>query len=109
MPVKKYKKKKPEAEEKHTFLFHLPKILAGLLATGAIGGTTLSYNKGSHADERTAVAESKILRLEADAGQTNRKVERIDRRTIRMEMQIQQIADKVGAKKIPKPTGPVEE
>lgn len=87
----------------------IPKIIAALLGVGAVGGTGLSYATGHSADERVAVVETKVNRLEVDGGQLTRDIKRMDRRTIRMELMMQQISEKVGAKQIPKPVGPVEE
>lgn len=108
MPVKK--RKKPVAQliqESNGSL--IPKIIAALLGVGAVGGTGLSYATGQHADERTAVVETKLERVKEDAKEDRKDIKRIDRRTIRMELQMDQIADKVGAKKLPKHTGPVDE
>ena len=88
---------------------HLPKVLAAALTLTAGGGTALSYNTGKGADERVKAAEVKIERSEKDIAQIIDKADKVDRRTIRMQEAIKNIADKVGAKQPKKPYGPDEQ
>lgn len=77
---------------------HGPKLVAALLGTGALGGTTLSY---THADERAAITETKVQRLQEDAGQLAKDIKKMDRRTIRIETQQQLMMEKLGVKQRP--------
>lgn len=93
----------------------LPKILAGLLATGAVSGTGAGLMstsaKATGADERAAKTETRLDRVEKDAGHTARHVEQIDRRTTRIETLIELELDqhKVPvSKRPPRPVGPEE-
>lgn len=89
----------------------LPKILAGLLATGAISGTGATYMKSDATGERTRAVEVKVEALEKDAGTTTRAVNRLDRRTTRIETLIELELDqhKVPvSKRPPRAMGPEE-
>ena len=67
----------------------VPRVLAGLLGTAAVGGTAVSYSTGTHADERTAKLETRVDRLETDAGVMAKDVKRIDRKTTRIETMLE--------------------
>lgn len=87
-------------KEESVLQTHLPKILAGLLATGAIGGTGMSYATGSNANERVAVVETKINQNDKDIDKLDRKVEKIDRRSIRIEEGMRLLLEKHGVKPV---------
>lgn len=93
----------------------LPQVLAGLLATGAVSGTgaqMLSTSKtATSADERAKASEVRLDRVEKDAGQNTHAINRLDRRTTRIETLIELELDqhKVPlSKRPPRPLGPEE-
>lgn len=93
MPKRRRIRQPPPPPTQSWFVHHLPKLLAGLLATGAVGGTSLSVATGNHADERSAKLETRVDGVERDAGVLARKVERINTRTIRIETQQELMMD----------------
>lgn len=75
------------------------KIVAAVLGLAATGGSGLSYATSRGADERTAVVETKVQRLQDDRKEDREEISKISRRTIRMEEAIKSIAEKVGVKR----------
>jgi hypothetical protein len=106
MPSKKRKPKRKVKNHQPTrspvFHSNLAKILATVLGLTATGGTALSYNTGRHADERAAVLETKVAAQEKAQDKTDAKVEKIDRRTIRIEEAVKNIGEKLGVKQAPR-------
>ena len=96
MPARK--KKKAEPPPKPFWHVHMPKIMAAVLGLGATGGTAITYSHGTEGNERAAVVETKVKRAEEDIALSSKKIDRVDRRTVRIETQMQDIADKLGVK-----------
>lgn len=83
----------------HTFLNgNLKSTLLGLAATGALGMGGASFSQSHSADERTAKLETKVERLENDRKEDTKKLDRVDKRTIRMEEYLKLMGNKMGIK-----------
>lgn len=77
---------------------NISKLLAGLGVAGTLGVGTVSYSKSSGADERTAKLETKVEKLEESSKDTAKKLERVDKRTVRMEEYLKLMGSKMGVK-----------
>lgn len=89
------------------------KVLLGLLSLGAGGGAATAYTKGNTSLERQAIAETKIDDLKEDGNEVKTHIQehdkalnRLDRRTTRMETQQELMMD---ALKVPTSKRPVKE
>lgn len=77
---------------------NLKNILLGLAAAGTLGTGGASVISSSHADERAAKLETKVEKLEKDRDDTSKKLDRVDKRTIRMEEYLKLMGSKMGVK-----------
>lgn len=77
---------------------NLKNVLMGLATAGTIGVGGISYSQSTHADERTAKLETKVEKLEKDRDDHGKKLDRVDKRTIRMEEYLKLMGSKLGVK-----------
>lgn len=95
MPRGKRKQKAAPASNHNSYA----KIAAAVLGLAATGGSGLSYATSKGADERTAVLETKVARQIEDRKQDREDIDKIARRTIRIEEAVKSIAEKMGVKR----------
>lgn len=77
---------------------NLSKLIAGIGVAGTLGIGGVSYSQSSGANERTAKLETKVEKLEESRKEDSKKLERVDKRTVRMEEYLRLMGNKMGVK-----------